>query len=154
MHKLYILHILFTRCNRNPIIQLLTKGADCIINEYDVGEGNISEDAQIFDVNVVCRLDALVSVEPMLAQSAVGVQIVQYRVRIARVARSEHAHLVVPIGNFEDFPNVGPDVEPGIQKFARGGRHLQNTSGSLVGFLCLTQWAKVSSKSKMISLRV
>jgi hypothetical protein len=95
MHKFHVLYILLEWSNRNPVIQLLTKRVDGIIDENDVRERHISEDAQIFDVDVVSRLDALVSVEAVLDQPAVGVEIIQNGVCIAWVRGGEHADLVV-----------------------------------------------------------
>lgn len=66
MLELAVVWIFLERRNRDSIVKLGTKRVDCIVNYYDIAERHVLEDPQVFNVNIVGRLNALVSVKSML----------------------------------------------------------------------------------------
>ena len=85
MFKLFIIRILFKRCYWDAVVQLFAERVDCIVDYNYVTERHVPEDAEVFDVDVVCGLDALVSVEAVLDQITRWVDIVEDSVSVAWV---------------------------------------------------------------------
>lgn len=66
MLEFVIFGVLLEGRHRNAIVKLSAERVHCIIHNNDVFERDILENGQIFNVHIVSRLNARVSVIPML----------------------------------------------------------------------------------------
>ena len=83
MLELCVIWILFERRYRYSIVKLFAKRINSVVNNDNVAERYISEDAQVLNVNVISCLNALVSVKAVLNQFTRGVDVVQNCICVA-----------------------------------------------------------------------
>lgn len=79
----------------NAIRQLVREGVDRVINQNHVFEGPIPYDPQIFHIVVLWREETVVTIESILDELVVGVQVVKNRICIGLMARCEDYYLKI-----------------------------------------------------------
>jgi len=124
--KLFIVRILFKRCYWYAVVQLFAKRVDCIVDYDYVTKRHVPEDAEVFDVDVIRSLDALVSVEAVLYQITRWVDKIEDSVSVAWIWGCEHTNFEVFVRILEYILRVRPDVEACIQKLAAGRGYIQH----------------------------
>lgn len=125
VEELDVVGVLLEGGDRDAVGELCSEGVDCVVYKQHVLQGNVPEDAQVFDVLAVGGPHARRSVEPVLNELPSGVEVVQDGVCVQRSARSEHAHLVVLVGGLEQLLAERPNVEPGSDRSTRWSRQVQ-----------------------------
>ena len=76
MEKLDVVRIFLEGRDWDTIRELSPKGVDCIVHKQHILQGNVPEDAQVFDVLTVCGPHARRPIEPVLNELSSGVEIV------------------------------------------------------------------------------
>lgn len=117
--KLSVFFVIFERSDGNPVRKLRAERVNSIVNDDHVLHLPVFEYSQIFDINIVCRLDAVVSVHTVLDQGLVRVYMVQDHVRVPTMTCCEDNNFEVLIYHFQAFARVGADIEAGSVGFAR-----------------------------------
>lgn len=93
--EFYIFLIIFKRRDRNSICELSTKRVYSIINYYGIFEWAVSQYSQIFDINIICRLNAMISIQPMLKVNSLRINIVKNYISIPLMTSSKNYNLKV-----------------------------------------------------------
>ena len=74
---------------------------------------NISDDAQIFQVDTVVGADTTVPIEPMLDEFLLRVYMIYNNVSVMTLTRREDADLIILVHLLEHFMRVWSDIEVG-----------------------------------------
>ena len=131
MFEFVVLGVLLEGRHWNAVVELSAEGVHCVVDDDDVFEGHIFENSQIFYVNVVCCLDARVTVVPVLDQFACWVYIVENGIRIFVIRSRKNAHFKVFVRKFQNVFAEWPNVETCLQNFAFRCGHIQKNIGFL-----------------------
>jgi hypothetical protein len=83
---------------RDTIVQLVPEGVHSVVDDDQVLELSVLDDAQVLDVDALLCTDAVVPVQPILNQLVLGVEQVQHHIRVCLVRGSEHYYLVAFVG--------------------------------------------------------
>ena len=74
--ELPIVSVLLEGRDGDSVAELHTKAVDGVVNEHHIFHGYISDNSKVLNVNIIGRLDAAFSVEAVLKQYSLGVDIV------------------------------------------------------------------------------
>ncbi len=74
--KFSIVFVIFERGDWNAVRELGTKAVDCVIYDKEILEVTSLEDTQVLNVYIVIALDAMVSVQSMLNELVLRIDIV------------------------------------------------------------------------------
>lgn len=111
MHKLFIFFIVIERNDWDTIVQLVTEGIDCVIDNDHILEIAVGNYSEVLYVNPFFSPDAVLSVESVLDESAIRIEIVKHDVRICFVRGCEHHNLIVLISLLKTFNCVRSNVD-------------------------------------------
>ena len=112
--ELLIFRVFLKGGNRDAVVELLAEGVHGVVHEQDVLQFDVIEDPQILDVLTTLSFHTACSVEAVLDQVAVWVQMVDYRVCILGCACCKYTYLVVPVSSNKQLfchrSNVETDI--------------------------------------------
>ena len=106
MEHLFVRLLVVKRYNRNPVIDLISKRVDTVVNNDHVFEFAIADDSQVLHVVAFGGLHAVLAVQPVLEELVVWVDIVQDGVCICLMGRCKHDHLEFFVGLLEALHQV------------------------------------------------
>jgi len=101
--------------DRDPIVDLEGEGEHRVVHQDQILQVPVCDHPQVLDEAVV-SLHTLVSVEPVLDELLLWVQVVQNSVRVLLVRGSEHHHLVGLVRLLQTLVQVRPHIYPSIRK--------------------------------------
>ena len=93
--KLFIILLPHISLDRNAVIHLIGERYDWIIDYNYIFYISISNNSQIFDVDSVIRIYAMLSVKTMLYYLSLGIKVVQASICVVLCSCGEHTNLVI-----------------------------------------------------------
>lgn len=120
MHEFLVGLVIVERNDGDAVIELIPEGVDSVVDDDEVLQVSVADDAKVLDVDALLRSDAVIAVEPVLYQAPVRVQVVKDDISIGLVAGCKDHHLVAFIGLLQAFQSVGPDVDASLNRFPIG----------------------------------
>lgn len=124
MLKFYVLRVLLERRDWDSVVELLPKAVNGIVDDQHVFETDVFENSKVLDVEIV-SLNAGLSVEAVLDELVLGVNIIEDRVRVLSVRRGKHTDFEVPVRELQHFLCVRTNVETDRDDVLRRGYNVQ-----------------------------
>ena len=95
----------------NPVVQMVPERVSQVVHNHQVLDPPVAEDPQVLHVDPFDH-QAVPSVQPVVDQAPLRIQIVQNAVRVSFLRGGEHNDFKVLISLLQDLPGVRPNVEP------------------------------------------
>jgi hypothetical protein len=113
MEEFRICRVVVVGYDGDPIFELEGERENRVVNQDDILERPVLEDAEVFDVGLADNGAAL-AVEPKLKVASVWINEVENGVGVGLVGGCEDSHLEVIISFLETLQEVGPQIEAGL----------------------------------------
>lgn len=117
--ELFVCLVVLEWDDGDSIAQLQAKTVNGIIHQNHVFHRHILDHSQILNVNVIRCFDAAVSIQSILEELVIGVDVVQDNICVPLVRGCEDNHLVVLVNFYQHLSGMRPNVETCAQNFTR-----------------------------------
>lgn len=117
MKHFFISFVVVKGYNRDSIIDLESEAVDAVVNDDDVLEVTVVEDAEVLDVVAFAGEVAVLAIESVFYVFVVGVYVVEDGICVDLVARGEDYDLEVLAGFFEALHDIRPYVDASVDCF-------------------------------------
>lgn len=114
VEHLFVMFILIEADDGYTVVKLESEGVDRVINENDIRQLSLVEDAQVLHIEVRSASPHTTgTIETSLDEVTFGVEVVDDRVSILLFGCSEYYNLEVLVGCLEAVNCVGADIDAG-----------------------------------------
>jgi hypothetical protein len=134
MQHFLVIRVIVIADNRYSVIELERERVDGVIDEHNVSQVTLVEDAHVFDVEVgVTGTHAAWTVVAGLEVLSFGIDVVDYRIGVLLLRGSEDNNLEVFISGFKAFYDVWSDVDASQHRLGLFGEMDRNDYVRVIG---------------------